>query len=301
MDGTRFDWNLIGSFLAVLDAGTLSGAARQSGISQPTLGRHVGELEAQTGLVLFERGRAGMMPTQAALRIADEARAMRDSAAAFSMAATDQETRVEGTIRLTASRVMATFVLPPVLAALRAAEPALAIELVASDGIENLLARDADVAVRMVRPTQNDLIARKVNDFVMGAYGHEDYLARAGTPETLDDLYRHTMIGYDRTDLIERGMRALTGGYDRDAFQIRTDDQIAYWAIVEAGAGIGFGPRFVARRNPALHRVLPDLQIAPLPVWLASHRELRHSAKVRRVYDFLADTLSALPLDRDGK
>ena len=73
MNGTRFDWNLIGSFLAVLDAGTLSGAARQSGISQPTLGRHVGELEAQTGLVLFERGRAGMMPTQAALRIADEA------------------------------------------------------------------------------------------------------------------------------------------------------------------------------------------------------------------------------------
>jgi DNA-binding transcriptional LysR family regulator len=301
MDGTRFDWNLIRSFLAVLDAGTLSGAARQSGISQPTLGRHVGELEAQTGLVLFERGRAGMMPTQAALRIADEARQMRDSAAAFSMAATDQETRVEGTIRLTASRVMATFVLPPVLAALRAAEPALAIELVASDSIENLLARDADIAVRMVRPTQNDLIARKVNDFVMGAYGHEDYLARAGTPQTIDDLYRHTMIGYDRTDLIERGMRALTGGYDRSAFQIRTDDQIAYWAIVEAGAGIGFGPRFVARRNPALHRVLPDLQIAPLPVWLASHRELRHSAKVRRVYDFLADALAALPLDRDGK
>lgn len=301
MDGTRFDWNLIRSFLAVLDAGTLSGAARRSGISQPTLGRHIGELEAQTGLVLFERGRAGMMATGAALRIAEEARRMRDSAAAFSMAATDQETRVEGTIRLTASRVMATFVLPPVLAALRVAEPALAIELVASDSLENLLARDADIAVRMVRPTQNDLIARKINDFIMGAYAHQDYLARAGTPQTLDDLYDHTLIGYDRTNLIERGMRALTGGYDRDAFQIRTDDQVAYWAIVQAGAGIGFGPRYVARQTPVLRRVLPELAIPPLPVWLASHRELRHSAKVRRVYDFLADALSALPLDRDGR
>ncbi|MBO6640157.1 MAG: LysR family transcriptional regulator [Roseitalea sp.] len=301
MDGTQFDWNLIRSFLAVLDAGTLSGAARRSGISQPTLGRHIGELEAQTGLVLFERGRAGMMATGAALRIAEEARRMRDSAAAFSMAATDQETRVEGTIRLTASRVMATFVLPPVLAALRAAEPALAIELVASDSLENLLARDADIAVRMVRPTQNDLIARKINDFIMGAYAHQDYLTRAGTPQTLDDLYDHTLIGYDRTNLIERGMRALTGGYDRDAFQIRTDDQVAYWAIVQAGAGIGFGPRYVARQTPVLRRVLPELAIPPLPVWLASHRELRHSAKVRRVYDFLADALSALPLDRDGR
>jgi len=301
MDDARFDWNLIRSFLAVLDAGTLSAAARQSGISQPTLGRHIGELEAQTDVVLFERGRAGMIPTGAALRIAEEARRMHDSAAAFSMAAADQETRVEGTIRLTASRVMATFVLPPVLGALRAAEPALAIELVASDSIENLLARDADIAVRMVRPIQNDLIARKINDFVMGAYAHKDYLTRAGVPQTLEDLFHHTLIGYDRTDLIERGMRALTGGYDRDAFQIRTDDQIAYWAIVEAGAGIGFGPRYVARRNPVLRRVLPELAIAPLPVWLASHRELRHSAKVRRVYDFLAETLSALPLDRDGR
>lgn len=301
MDHLRFDWNLIRSFLAVLDAGALSAAARRSGISQPTLGRHVDELEAQTGLVLFERGRAGMMPTPAALRIADEARRMLESAAAFTMAATDQETRVEGTIRITASRVMATFVLPPVLADLRAAESALQIELVPSDDIANLLARDADIAVRMVRPTQNDLIARKLNDFAMGAYAHKDYLDRAGVPETIDDLFDHTLIGYDRSDLTERGMRALTGGYDRSAFQIRTDDQVTYLALVEAGAGIGFGPLYFAARSPDLRRVLPDLPIEPLPVWLASHRELRHSAKVRRAYDYLADALSGLPLGRNGK
>jgi len=299
MENLRFDWNLVRSFLAVIEAGTLSGAARATGVSQPTLGRHIDDLEARAGLVLFGRGRSGMIPTQAALRLAEEATAMRDSAAAFAMAAADQETRVEGVIRITASRVMSTYVLPPLLADLQRAEPALEIELAPTDAIANLLARDADIAVRMARPTQNDLIARKVGDFAMGAWAHPDYLARAGTPADLDDLFDHTLIGYDRSDLIERGMRRLTGFYDRSAFQIRTDDQIAYWELVKAGAGIGFGPIHVARRSGDLVRVLPDLAIDPLPVWLASHRELRHSAKVRRVYDFLAEALSALPLDRD--
>lgn len=299
MEHLRFDWNLIRSFLAVIEAGTLSGAARATGVSQPTLGRHIDELETQTGLVLFGRGRAGMIPTQAALRLAEEAVAMRDSAAAFAMAAADQETRVEGVIRITASRVMSTYVLPPLLTDLHRAEPALEIELVPTDAIANLLARDADIAVRMARPTQNDLIARKVGDFAMGAWAHPDYLARAGTPADLDDLFEHTLIGYDRSDLIERGMRRLTGFYDRSAFHIRTDDQIAYWELVKAGAGIGFGPIHVARRSDELVRVLPGLAIDALPVWLASHRELRHSVRVRRVYDFLAEALSALPLDRD--
>lgn len=285
----------------MLDKGTLGGAADACGLSQPTLGRHIDVLEEQTGLTLFERGRGGMIPTPAALRLGHQARQMRDSAIAFSMAADDQDSRVEGVIRLTASHVMAAFVLPPILVALRQAEPGLDIELAPSDAITNLLARDADIAVRMVRPVQNDLIARKVNALSLSAYAHRDYLARHGVPETMDDLFAHTLIGYDRSDLIERGMRALAGQFHRSMFRIRTDDQVAYWELIKAGAGIGFGPQIVARKSPELVQVVTSMQIPPMPVWLASHRELRHSARIRRVYDFLADALSSLPLADEFK
>ena len=296
MDNRRFDWNLIKSFLAVLDAGTLSGAAVATGTSQPTLGRHIDEMEALTGLVLFERGRSGMRPTQNALALAEEARAMQAGADSFAMAATGRETAVEGTIRITASEVVSTFLLPEIIVALSEQEPALEFELVASDSVQNLLARDADIAVRMVRPVQNDLIVRKVNDAAMGAFAHRDYLEKHGTPTGLEDVFSHRVIGQDRGDLILRGMAALGVESERAAFAFRTDHPIASWELLRAGAGIGFAQVAIAARAPELVRILPDLHIEPLPFWLCSHRELRHSAKVRRVYDFLAERLGALKL-----
>jgi DNA-binding transcriptional LysR family regulator len=296
MDNRRFDWNLIKSFLAVLDAGTLSGAAAATGTSQPTLGRHIDELEALTGLVLFGRGRSGMTATPNALALAEEARAMQAGANGFAMAAAGRETAVEGTIRITASEVVSTFLLPEILVALADEEPALEIELVASDSVQNLLARDADIAVRMVRPVQNDLITRKVNDAAMGAFAHRDYLEKHGTPREPHDLFSHRVIGQDRDDLILRGMARLGIRPDRSAFTFRTDHPIASWNLVLAGAGIGFMQVAIANRSSNLVRVLPELDIEPLPYWLCSHRELRHSARVRRVYDFLAERLAALPL-----
>lgn len=292
----RFDWNLIKSFLAVLEAGSLSGASQQTAISQPTLGRHIDELETLTGLILFERGRAGMIPTPAALSLGEEARGMRAVAEAFSMAAAGRELAVEGPIRITASEVVATYVLPDILVALKEAEPALEIELVATNTVSNLLARDADIAVRMTRPVQNDLIARKVNEMAIGAFAHRDYLARHGTPGSLDEMFGHSLVGYDRSDLIERGMKQLGMPYERAMFGFRTDDQVTYWELVKAGAGIGFGPIFIAGKSHDLVRIVPDLPLEPLPYWLASHRELKQSAKVRRVYDFLAEEIAALPL-----
>jgi DNA-binding transcriptional LysR family regulator len=296
MDSNRFDWNLIKSFLAVLDAGALSSAARETGISQPTLGRHIDELETLSGLVLFERGRSGMSPTPDALAMAEEARSMQECATAFAMAAAGRETEVAGTIRITASEVVSAYILPDILVQLQDAEPALEIELVATNSVQNLLARDADIAIRMVRPVQNDLIARKVNDMAMGAYARRDYLEKHELPQAVDDLFSHRLVGYDRTDLIERGMQRMNIRADRSIFRFRTDHQVAYWELVKAGAGIGFGPVFVANKSPDLVRVLPELDLEPLPYWLASHRELKHSVKVRRVYDFLADGLGGLPL-----
>ncbi|QKV20088.1 LysR family transcriptional regulator [Oricola thermophila] len=296
MDERHFDWNLIKSFLAVLDAGTLSAAAKATGTSQPTLGRHIDELEALTGLLLFERGRSGMTPTQNALALAEKARAMQTGADAFAMTVAGRDNTIAGTIRITASEIVSSHILPDILVALREAEPALEIELVASDSVENLLARDADIAVRMVRPVQNDLVARKVNELAMGAFAHRDYLERHGTPKTLEELYSHCLVGNDRSDLIERGMARLGIPYDRSQFPFRTDNQLVYWDLVRAGAGIGFGSVYIAAKSPDLVRVVPSLDIEPLPFWLCSHRELRHSARVRRVYDFLAERLRALPL-----
>ena len=302
MERDRFDWNLIKSFLAVLDAGTLSGAARETGISQPTLGRHIDEMEALTGLVLFERGRSGMAATPHALALAEEARAMRAGAAGFALAATGRDLRVAGTVRITASEIVSTFFLPEMLAELAEEEPALQIDLVASDSVQNLLARDADIAVRMVRPTQNDLIVRKINEAGMGAYAHRRYLERHGTPRTAEELLCHRIVGQDRGDLLLRGMARLGMKPDRTHFTFRTDHPIASWELVRAGAGIGFMQVAIARRSPDLVRIMPDLAIEPLPYWLCSHRELRHSVRVRRVYDFLAGRFASLDLsDREPK
>ena len=290
------DWNLIRSFLAVAEHGSLAAAALDTGISQPTLGRHIDALEASLGLLLFSRGRSGMALTEAGLSIVEDARAMRAEADRLAVKAAGRAETVSGTVRITASQVFSTYVMPQVIAGLASAEPDIQVELVASNAVENLLSRDADIAVRMVRPVQNDVIARKTNDLGMGAYAHEDYLARHGTPAAGDELFLHRIVGMDRSNLIIDGMAALGMHAQRSSFAVRTDDQVAYVELVRAGAGIGFLADVIARADPRLCRILPEIEIPALPVWLASHQELRTSRKIRRVMDFLFEHISAMAL-----
>lgn len=287
----RFDWALVKSFLAVLDAGSLTGAARRTGALQPTLSRHIAELESQLGAPLFERTGRGVSPTPAALAIADAARQMQSGAETLSRTLAGQRDQATGVVRLTTSMVAAAYLLPPVIAALRREEPGIAIELVASNQLTNLLRREADIAVRMVRPVQSSLVARKLGSVGIGAYAHERYLQRAGTPQAPADLARHGLIGYATDDVIERGFMAMGVALRPDNFAIRTDDQVAYGMLVAQGAGIGFVAHYNAPHWPGVRRVLPQLPIPPLPCWLAVHREIRSSKVVRRVYDFLAEAL----------
>ena len=292
-----FDWNLVTSFLAVLDHGSLAAAARATGVSQPTLGRHVDEFERELGVTLFERGRGGMMATETALAVAEQARAMRDASAAIEMAATGHSQSVEGTVRITASQIVSTYFLPGILASMFDDLPGIEIELVASNTVENLLQRDADIAIRMARPVQNDLIARQVNTLEMGIFAHRSYLASKGEPSGVEDLAGHVIIGYDRNDLVIRGFQAAGFTVDRHFFRYRCDDQVTAFEALAAGIGIGFAPRALASRHPALERLLPDIAIPGLPMWLTSHRELRTSRKIRAVSDYLGERLSALKLD----
>jgi len=288
-----FDWRLVRSFIAVLDAGSLMGAARVLNAQQPTLSRHVAELEAQLGAPLFERTGRGVLPTATALAIADAARQMQGGAEALARRVASQRSMATGTVRITTSVVAASCLLPPVLAALRRAEAGIQLELIASNAVNNLLRREADIAVRMVRPLQGSLVAKKLGEVGIGAYAHERYLARAGTPREPADLLRHELIGYASDDTIERGFKSMKRPVTKADFALRTDDQAAYGRLLAEGAGIGFVAHYQAAAWPGVVRVLPQLAIPPLPCWLAVHREIRSSPVVRRVYDFLANALPA--------
>ncbi len=291
-----FDWNLVRSFLAALEGGSLAAASRETGVSQPTLGRHIDELEKSLGVTLFERGRQGMLPTKAALHIAEAAREMKTASASLSMAAEGDAGSVCGTVRITASEIVATYLLPAILADLLRDLPEIQIELVASNTVENLLQRDADIAIRMVRPTQNDLITRKVGTMEMGIYADRIYIDRHGTVTDFDDMADHVIVGYDRNDLVIRGFAQLGFKVDRNFFRFRCDDQVTAFEALVAGTGIGFAPRILTRRHANLVRILPDIEIPGLPMWLTSHRELRTSARIRLVNDYIGDRLTELEL-----
>jgi DNA-binding transcriptional LysR family regulator len=286
-----FDWTLVRSFLAVLDAGSLMGAARQLGAQQPTLSRHVAELEAQLGAPLFERTGRGVNPTALALAIADGARQMAAGAEQLQQTLAGRRAMSGGTVRITTSQVAAVWLLPRLLAQLQVAEPGIRIELVASNLVSNLLRREADIAVRMLRPDQGSLVARKMGDVAIVAAAHQDYLARAGVPRVPADLLQHRLIGYDRDDTIDKGFARLGLPLPHAAFKVATDDQVAYGSLVAAGAGIGFVAAYNIRHWPGVVPLLPMLQIPPLPCWLAVHREIRGNPVVRRVYDFLAEMI----------
>ena len=200
---------------------------------------------------------------------------------------------LDGTVRLTASTVTAHFILPPLLRDIRRAFPQIALEIVPSDSVENLLLREADIAVRMFRPTQLELITRKIADSDIVACAHESYLEDHGRPERADDLVGHDLIGFDRSSLILDMARRLGYPLSRDDFLVRTDSQTAGWQLLTAGLGIGFGQLCLVRRTPGMVALLPDLALPPLEVWLTTHRELSTSRRIRAVYDMLGDLLGA--------
>jgi len=287
-----FDWTLMRSFLAVLDAGSLLGAARRLQQSQPTLGRHIQVLEAQLGTALFERTGRGLTPTVAAGEIAEHARAMQEAADALQRELSRSSGDLTGTVRLTASQTVATYLLPRLIVKLRTETPEIQIELVASDEVKNLLRREADIALRMVRPEQDSLIARKVASLGLGTYASVKYLKAHGTPSKAKDLLNHQLIGYDQDMTILKGFRAFGETISRENFAFRTDDNIVQWQAVRSGLGIGFVADYLAKTDRSVKRVLPDFQIPDLPIWLTTHREIHGNPRIRRVYDFLATELA---------
>jgi len=309
LDPRQLDWNLLHALLAVIETGSLTRAAEELGLSQPTLSRRIAQLESGVGLPLFERTARGLAPTAAGLALVEPARQMRTAVRALGDA-TAQSQSLAGTVRITASEIVSAFVLPPLLTRLAQAHPEIQIELVASNRIDNLLEREADLAIRMVRPTQGTLITRHLGDWTLGFFAHRDHLGRCGgLPESgqlrMDDLPRFRWIGFATQPDLVTGFRSYLGSeggtIDRSFFAARSDNHIVNWMQVQAGLGIGVGLRWLGRLHPDLVEIGLALPGKPegfnplplLPVWLTAHRELRTSARLRCVWDFLATELPA--------
>ncbi|MGV6848445.1 MAG: LysR substrate-binding domain-containing protein [Marinibacterium sp.] len=287
------DWTLVQSFLAVAETGSLSGAATRLKRSQPTLGRQIRALETDLQAVLFDRHARGLRLSEAGAALLPHARAMAEAGQALGLAAAGQSADSGGTIRLTASVFLSHYVLPGVLAGLRRDAPDLRIELLASDASDNLLYREADIAIRMYRPTQLDLVIRHLADIPLGVFAAQSYLDRAGRPVRPEDLLDHDLVGFDRNEVILRTMRRLGWPAERDSFAVRCDNQAVYLALIRAGCGIGFTQIGVGRDQPGLEHLDLGLDLPPLPVWLTAHERLRHVPRIARAWDLLAARLPA--------
>ena len=285
-------WDLYRSLHAVLREGSLSGAARALGLTQPTIGRHVDALEAALGRRLFLRSQRGLLATEAARAMLPYLDALAATSAALRRTVTTTEAGVGGTVRITASEIVGVERLPPILAALRRRHPGLELELALSNEVEDLLRRDADIAVRMVAPVQEALVARRVGSAELGLYAHAGYLAGRSPPARVGDLAAHDLIGFDRET---PALRAFLAGYPwlaAASFAFRSGSDLAQLAAIRAGVGIGVCQVGIAARDPALVRVLPADFAPGLPTWVVMHEDLRATPRVRAAFDTLAEHLT---------
>jgi DNA-binding transcriptional LysR family regulator len=291
--GNMNDWSLVRSFLAVLRGGSLSAAARATGLTQPTIGRHIDQFEVALGLSLFTRSSGGLIPTEAATTLQTHAETMEAAMAALMRASElgGDRTAPRGTVRITASEVMGVAVLPAILADIRIAFSDIVFELALNNRTEDLLRRDADIAVRMVRPTQDGLVARKVGEVPLQLFAHRRYLDTFGIPKTMEALTKAHLIGFDRDDFSARSVAAGILPISRDLFAFRCDSDSAQQAAVHAGLGIGVMQTMMARRNPDLVPVLAEQISFKLDIWLAVHQDQRDQPAIRAVFDGLAEGL----------
>ena len=288
-----FDWNQVRAFLATAEEGSLSAAGRALGLTQPTLGRQVAALEADLGITLFERVGRTLKLTQSGLELLDHVRAMGDAANRISLVASGQSQTIEGQVRITASDVASAYLLPPAMERLRAAAPLLDIDLVAANDIRDLLRREADIAIRHVRPEQPELIARLVQEATAHFYAARRYIETHGEPRTFEDLSGHDFIWFGDPDRMIEFFTPLGISLTRQNFRLGSKSGIVGWEMARFGLGIAIMSDEVAADCPEMQRLFPEMEPLVFPVWLATHRELHTSRRIRLVFDLLADFLSA--------
>lgn len=287
------DWNLLRSFMAVYEVGTLTAAAESLRLTQPTLGRHIRELEALVGETLFDRVPGLMKPTQRADFLMARLQPLRDGIGSFEQALSGSAEAIAGTVRITTSQTFGALELPRLLAPLLRQEPLLQIEVQATDTVENLVRREADIAVRFFRPEQDDVIAVSVGQTEVGLYGHRDVVDALRPGSTPSDLKGRYVGDVD----LQRAMEVSANvGHplQRHDFSFRSASSVGQLCAIEAGVGVGAMLALFANRRPALRRVFPDVVSLPVGVWLCAHEDLRRSPRMRCVFDHLSQALRTM-------
>ena len=290
-DAISFDWNQVRAFLATAEEGTFSAAARVLRTTQPTIGRQIAELEDRLGVTLLERSVRGPRLTEAGETLLHHVRAMSDAAAMISMAAIGQSTEVSGKVRITASDMLAVGLIPRILSPLRKKAPGIRPEILPSNDIKDLLRREADIAVRHVRPEQPELIARHVGDLRTGLYGARTYFEEFGKPKSPRDAADHAFIGIPGGEGVLAALRNLGIPLTQHSFVVTSDSGVVISGCLKAGFGMSLLPVALCDPEPDLERVLPDLPTPQIPIWLVTHRELQTSKRIRVVFDQLAHGL----------
>ncbi|MGV8939463.1 MAG: LysR family transcriptional regulator [Allorhizobium sp.] len=286
-------WDHYRTFLSVLNHGSLSAAARDLGLTQPTVGRHIDALEQSSGSPLFLRAQLGLLPTETALQMKPYAETMAATAASLARTASGLAGQVSGTVRISASEIIGIEVLPPIIAALQDSHPDLSVELSLSDAVEDLLRREADIAVRMVAPAQGALVSRRIGTIALGFFAHRQYLERHGTPTSFADLQTHRLIGFDRQLAYIRAALKARPELASLRFALRTDSNLAQLAAVRAGGGIGMCQSALARRDPDLLAVLPGAIDLPFETYVVMHENLKTAPRCRVTFDALVKGLLA--------
>jgi len=287
--GMTFDWNRARAFLISAEERSLSAAAKAIGCTQSTISRQISALEKELGVALFERGSTGLRLTPNGARLLEFVRLMGEGAGEFSLAATLQSDSLEGTVCISANELMANYTLSPILTRLSFEQPALNIELVASNEPSDILRREADIAVRSFRPTQQGLIARKVGEDQYKLYAAKSY---AENVDNWEDYSSLRFVGSDGAFKLVRILKEQGIKISLDNFKVSANQHMAHWQLVRQGAGIGVVTKDVGDLDPLVQLVMPEVELPRTEVWLVAHRELKTSRRVRLVYDYLAAALS---------
>ena len=287
-----FDWNQVRAFLATIEEGSLSAAARALGQTQPTLGRQVTALEEHLSVTLFERAGRQLIPTPAALEMAEHVRAMGDAATRLSLVASGQSSDVEGEVKITATEGYAVHVLPDVVADLAEAHPGLVIDIIATDSLSDLRRREADIALRSAEPTDPDLIARKVRIDKAGMFATRDFITKHGPFNALEDLAGVPFIGVGRRADMLKYLQALGVPITEDSIIAHSDNHMVHLALARKGLGIGLNGWSIGAPMPDIVPILPEVLTVEIPLWLVAPQELRKSRRVRIVFDALAERLT---------
>ena len=290
----NLDWNQLKAFLQTAQTGSLSAAARKLGLTQPTLSRQVAAIEQQMGVTLFERVGKAMVLTPTGLDLLEHARAMGTAAEALGLAASGRSQAVGGVVSVSATDAVATYLLPPIVQRLRAQEPGIVVEVIASNAISDLLRREADIAIRHVQPGQPDLIARLVREAQAHFYASEEWVRTHGHPRSAQDAAQLQFVGSDRNGQYLGYLRQHGLNLTEENFSCYSDHTVAHWALVRQGMGIGAMMTEIASKTPGMVRVLDEVPAVRFPIWLVSHRELRTSRRIRVVFEALAEALGKL-------